>query len=70
MNNLIKVIFLLSLLFIQTNSLYFQIKSDRERCFIDEFSKDSVVIIKFHLYGTDMTDEESMSILISRFKID
>lgn len=48
-------------------SLYFEIKNDKEKCYIEEFFKGSVVVIKYHIYGIDTTNQSSMVILITRY---
>ena len=50
---------LLSTLILSTNSLYFEIKGDSERCFVDEFYKNTVVVIKYNIIGIDLTEEAS-----------
>lgn len=47
--------------FNQINTLYFEIKGDKERCFVDEFHKNTVVAIKYEVDGLDVTQENSIN---------
>ena len=59
MNIFLFTCILLSTLILSTNSLYFKIKGDSERCFVDEFYKNTVVVIKYNIIGIDLTEEAS-----------
>jgi hypothetical protein len=43
------------------NALYFEIEGDKERCFVDEFHKNTVVAIKYEIDGLDVTQEKSIN---------
>jgi hypothetical protein len=62
-SNYILFLFLFKLI----NPLYFEVKGDKEKCFIDEFFSNSVVVIKYHIYGLDTTNASSTLILFTRY---
>ena len=44
----------------KSNALYFEIKGDRERCFVDEFHKNTVLVVNYEIQGLDITQEASI----------
>ena len=42
-----------------SNCLYFEVKGDKEKCFVDDFYKNSVVLIKYNIIGLDEKEEKS-----------
>ena len=51
--NLLLLLFLFSV----SNSLFFQIASDKERCFIDDFLPNSIMVVKYKIYIESRTDK-------------
>jgi hypothetical protein len=45
----------------QIKSLYFEIKGEKDTCFVDEFHKNTVVAIKYEINGLDVTQEKSIN---------
>lgn len=53
------VFFIIAMYINSVNALYFELKGDKERCYVDEFFQHSVVVIKYEIFGIDMSDEAS-----------
>lgn len=60
--NSFKLFLLIILIISNINSLFFELSTSEERCFIDELLEDSVLFIKYKLY--EITDNFDRIILI------